>query len=57
MTTISSSISLIEHLLAIPKTPVETMDEFDVKRLDIQLRTIDLSDSSSHHSIGESVSE
>jgi hypothetical protein len=47
--------SFINHLIAIPKTPAETMDEFDAKRLDIQLRTIDLSDPSRHHSIDKSV--
>lgn len=49
--------SFIKHLMTIPKTPAETIDEFDAKRLDIQLRTIDLSDSSSHYSIDESVSK
>jgi hypothetical protein len=38
--------SFIEHLMAIPKTPAKAIDEFDPKRLDVQLRTIDLDDSS-----------
>lgn len=46
MTTIPSSISLIEHLLAVPKTSDENADEFEANRLDIQPHTIDLDDSS-----------
>ncbi len=44
MTTIPSSISLIEHLLAVPKTSDENADEFEANRLDIQPYTIDLDD-------------
>lgn len=51
----SAQDSFIKHLMNIPKTPAEAIDEFDAKRLDIQLNTIDLSDSSSHHFIDESV--
>ena len=47
--------SFIKHLTAIPQTPDDHIDEFDAKRLDIQLHTIDLSDSSSHESIDKSV--
>lgn len=49
--------SFIKHLIAISKTPAESIDELDAKHLDIQLRTIDLSDPSSHHSIDKSVSK
>ena len=49
--------SFIKHLMATPQIPAGHIDEFDAKRLDIQLRTIDLSDFSSHHSIDESVSK
>jgi hypothetical protein len=47
--------SFIKYLIAIAKTPAETIDEFDAKRLNIQLRTIDLSDPSSHYSIDKLV--
>ena len=47
--------SFIKHLITTHKTSAETIDEFDAKRLNIQLRTIDLSDPSSHHSIDKSV--
>jgi hypothetical protein len=43
--------------MATPQTPAGHIDEFDAKRLDVQLRKIDLSDSSSHNSIDESVSK
>ena len=48
MTTISASISLIEHLLTIPKTPDENAGEFETKPLDFQPRTINLGDSSNN---------
>lgn len=41
--------SFIKHVKAIPKTPDENADEFEANRLDIQLRTIDLDDSSNNH--------
>lgn len=47
--------SFIKHLMAMPQTPDDHVDEFDAKRLDIQLHTIDLIDSSGHESIDKSV--
>ena len=53
----SAQDSFIKHLMAIPKTPAESIDGFDAKRLDIQLHTLDLSVFSSHLSIDKSVSK
>jgi hypothetical protein len=53
----SAQDSFIKHLMFTPQTPDGHIDEFDAKRLDIQLRTVDLSDSSTHPSIDESVSK
>ena len=44
MKTTVTSISFIEHLLAIPKTPGKKVDEFTTERLDAQPRSIDLDD-------------
>lgn len=37
-------VSFIQHILAIPKTSGASGDEFEAKHIDIQPRTIDLSD-------------
>lgn len=44
----SAQDSFIKHLMTIPKTPAETIDEFDAKRLDIQPRSMDLGDSTNN---------
>ena len=38
--------SFIKHLMATPQIPAGYIDEFNAKRMDIQLRTIDLADTS-----------
>lgn len=40
--------SFIKHLEAVPKTPDVNTDEFEIKRLDIQPRSIDFSDSANN---------
>lgn len=44
METVPTPVSFIEHLLAVPKTSDEHIEEFEAKRLDVQLRLIDLDD-------------
>jgi hypothetical protein len=36
--------SFIKHLMATPQIPAAHIDEFEIKRLDIQPRSIDLGD-------------